>query len=433
MNIKLVYQLPQALKNQYLRPENLRTLQVKRLKYMVEHAYKNTSFYKEKFRKAGITPHDIHDLSDLQKIPLSTKEDMRQSPQEVVASGYDDKNSEVHYTSGTSGAMLKILYDRENHSYENAITCRYHFGMGVRPWHKYFMICHDPVEIEQSQKRSLFYRKIAVPGTLSEEEKARLAHSCRPHVMGGHLSTFVAMAKVMENENLSFYPGILIIGGELSLSAHRNYVEKVFHCQTFDKYGAFEAKSIAWECRDHRMHMDADSVIVEFLKDGEPVSPGERGEVVITHLWNKAMPFIRYRLNDIGIPSDEVCTCGRTLPVMKVIEGRADDFLVLPSGRILPPTSIVPLFLTTPHIKDFKIIQSKKDTIKIKIIPYRTYTEEVEKKIIKNMEYALREPVHIDVEKVETIEQESAKYRAVVSKVGFEFSSSRNQDSIDSG
>ncbi|MGC1119528.1 MAG: hypothetical protein WBA22_00420 [Candidatus Methanofastidiosia archaeon] len=424
MFLNLPYYILLALRNQYSSPESLKKWQEKRLKYMVEHAYRNTQFYHHKFKKAGIRPQDIQELSDMQKIPLSCKDEVRErGADSLVARGYDERNCEVHYSSGSSGKMLRILYDSENHLYERAVSYRYHLGQGVRPWHRYYIILHDKKELEDSQKRSM-HRVMSVPGDLPDEEKVKLAQRYNPHVMGGHICSFISMGKIMENRQISdIRPKILIVGGELSLPVHRKYVERIFGGTTYDKYGAFEVKSIAWECRHHTMHMDADSVLVEFLKDGEPVSPGERGEVVVTNLWNKAMPFIRYRLGDIGVPSDKVCECGRTLPAMEIIEGRMDDFIVLPSGTLLPPIAVVTLFFTTSQVDQFKVIQDKRDSIKVQIRPGPGYTNEVEQGLIQRMREILGEPVYIEVERVETIEQTArGKFRAVISHVAVDLS-----------
>jgi phenylacetate-CoA ligase len=424
MFLNLPYYILLALRNQYSSPESLKKWQERRLNHMVEHAYRNTQFYHQKFKEAGIHPQDIRELSDMQKIPLSCKDEVRErGADSLVARGYDERNCEVHYSSGSSGKMLRILYDPENHLYERAVSYRYHLGQGVRPWHRYYIILHDKRELEDSQKRSI-HRMMSVPGDLPDEEKVKLAQQYNPHVMGGHICSFISMGKIIENQQISnIRPKILIVGGELSLPAHRKYVERVFGGTTYDKYGAFEVKSIAWECRHHTMHMDADSVLVEFLKDGEPVSPGERGEVVVTNLWNKAMPFIRYRLGDIGVPSDKICECGRTLPAMEVIEGRMDDFIVLPSGTLFPPIGVVTLFFTTSQVDQFKVIQEKKDSIKVQIRPGPGYTNEVEQGLIQRTREILREPVYIEVERVETIEQTGrGKYRAVISHVPVDLS-----------
>lgn len=425
MLLNLPYYILLAMRNQYSSPESLKKWQGRRLSHMVEHAYRNTQFYRQKFNEAGIHPQDIQELNDLKKIPLTGKDEVREKGADsLVAHGYDERNCEVHLSSGSSGKMLRVLYDLENHQYENAVSYRYHLGQGVRPWHRYYVQLHDKTELENSRKRSIMHRAMGVAGELPDMVKIKLAQQYNPHVMGGHISCFISMGKIIENQQITnIRPKIIIVGGELSLPVQRKYVERIFGGTTYDKYGSFEVKSIAWECRHHTMHLDADSVLTEFLKDGEPVSPGERGEVVVTNLWNKAMPFIRYRLGDIAVPSDKVCECGRTLPAMELIEGRMDDLIVLPSGTLLPPTAVIPLFFNMSHVLQFRVIQDKRNSIKIKIKPGPEYTDEVGQGLIQRMREVLGEPMDIEVERVETIEETGrGKYREVISYVAADLS-----------
>jgi phenylacetate-CoA ligase len=115
--------------------------------------------------------------------------------------------------------------------------------------------------------------------------------------------------------------------------------------------------------------MDIDSVIMEFVdENGEAVSPGERGEVVYTSLFNFAMPLIRYRVGDVGIPSDDECPCGRSLPLMKVVEGRRDSFLVMPNGHLVSPrvfTNAMSRFFES--IVKYRIVQKKPDLFEVYI------------------------------------------------------------------
>ncbi len=417
---RTAYYFPQAYRNLFMSQEELRTLQEKRLRYMVEFAYRNVRLYREKFEKAHVSPHDIRTLEDVKRIPLTTKEEMKNVfPEGVVAPGFNESNCRVRRTSGSTGSVFTILFDAEALARVTAVDRRDHVAMGVRPWRKFYLIFHDPAGIRVSSRKQLFPRVLRVSGLNTEEELVNLARTYKPYVMGGHPTAFVAMAKIMERKGIEdINPRIVLIGGEMAYPLQRRYIEKVFKCETFNRYGSYETFSIAWECRQKKLHMDTDAVIVEFLKDGEPASPGERGEIVVTNLWNKAMPFIRYRLNDIGIPSDEVCSCGVTLPLMKDFEGRADDFIVLPSGRVVPPTRLVPLFFTSPFVEQFKIIQNTRASITIKMIPKGNFTEKEEKNLMKMVQDVFDEPVDLTMEKVDHIEQTGVgKFKAVLSKV----------------
>jgi phenylacetate-CoA ligase len=423
---RTLYYFPTAYKNQYLNPKKLKTFQEKRLKYIVDFAYRNSAFYKQKFKEAHITPHDIRTLDDIARIPLVTKEEIKEVfPAGILTPGFSEHNCEVRTTSGSSGSVFTVLIDPEAQDYAAAVAFRDSLALGVRPWHKFYILYHDPVELEKSSKKSLLYKVKGVPGVLPEEELVDRAREYNPHFMGGHPSAFVAMAKVMEQKGIEdVNPHIIFLGGELVYPEYRKYIERIFRCQIFSKYGAYETYSIAWECKHHRMHIDADSVLVEFIEEGEPVSPGERGEIVVTNLWNKAMPFIRYRIGDIGVPSDEACACGRTLPTMEGLEGRVDDFIILPSGRAVPPTRLIPPFFMTPHIEEFKMIQDIKTHIKILIVPRGRLPEDEERDLLQKVRDILAEPVDIDVEFTDVIEKTGiGKFKAVMSKMKMDLAS----------
>lgn len=104
---------------------------------------------------------------------------------------------------------------------------------------------------------------------------------------------------------------------------------------------------------------------------------------------------------------------------MKDLEGRADDFIVLPSGRAVPPTRLIPPFFLTPHVGQFKMIQETKSWIRIQIVPRETLPEEEENALLQQIRNVFQEPVDIEVERVEKIQQEGrGKFKAVISKVG---------------
>jgi phenylacetate-CoA ligase len=198
----------------------------------------------------------------------------------------------------------------------------------------------------------------------------------------------------------------------------RKTVEETFDCPVYDQYGAFECHSMAFECPEKKMHINADVLIMEFIKDGKPVSPGERGDIVVTNLWNRAMPFIRYEIGDIGVPSDEVCACGRGLPLMEGLEGRTDDFLVTLSGDVVLPSRVVPIFFPFEGIDVFQVVQQKKDEIVIKIVKGTSYNEDTDRKLAEKFEKIFGEGTQIKIEYVEKIEKmPGGKLRSIVCEV----------------
>lgn len=399
-----LYYFPRFFKNQYMQPENLKKFQEKRLRYMVHFAYRHVAVYKEKFKKASILPSDITTLDDLHKIPIITKDEIKSRyPQGCVTPGYTEKNCIMEHTSGTTGNMLKILYDPPSYDRLSAATLRDHVAQGVRPWHKFCIMCRDLDEFNKATGNLM--RTCGILEGRPEEELVDQLRIHNPDIIGAHPSLMASMAKVMEQKEIEdITPQLILVGGEIAHPPVRKYIEKVFSCPTLNKYGAYEAFSIAWECKHRNMHISADSVIVEFLKDGESVAPGERGEIVITNLWNEAMPFIRYRLEDMGVPSDNTCECQRTFPLVKEIEGKFDDFIVLPSGKLVPSTRVIPFFFIVPNIGEFKMIQDTRTHVILRIIPLDGFTQTNEKTLKQKIHTVLGDSVDIDVEKVDHID-----------------------------
>jgi phenylacetate-CoA ligase len=411
---KAFYYLPAAYKNQFLHLKTLKTLQERRLKYLVNYAYRNTSLYKSKFKAAGITPTDISTLEDITKIPVVTKEEIKAVfPDGIVVPGFSERNCRVERTSGTSGSILKILFDYKAWNRLEAVALRDYFAHGIRPWHKFCIVCSSPAEYE-SVSASPFSRTVGVLEKDSES-LARDIRTINPHIIGAHPATLVGLCKAIEKDDITgIAPGIVLIGGEVAYPAWREYIETTLKTPTINKYGAAEMNSVAWECSHGNMHVDADSVIVEFVKEGEPVAPGERGEVVVTNLWNVAMPFIRYRLGDLAVPSDELCSCGRGLPLIKELEGRFDDVIVLPSGELVPCTRISSLFHSTPQVSEFGIIQDNPSHVVVKIVPQNGFTQEVENTLRNRIQIVLGSSVDIDIKVVDYLERDKrSKFKRI--------------------
>jgi len=154
--------------------------------------------------------------------------------------------------------------------------------------------------------------------------------------------------------------------------------------------------------------------------DGEAVEPSERGEIVCTTLINHAMPLIRYRIRDVGVSVEEQCSCGITLPLMKIMEGRADDFLVATDGRIIPPTVFFPYpFENVEGIRQFRVIQERRDKLTIQLVAKETFlSNEVLEKARREIHKLFGEDMQVESKIVSKIERDSSgKLRKIISHV----------------
>jgi phenylacetate-CoA ligase len=408
--------------NQWKSLKDIKKMQENRLRFIVDHAYRYSQFYHTKFKNAGVHPADICTLKDLKKIPVTTKDEIIKNRESVIAQGYSEDNTHVVNTSGSTGRMLYILQDMKSvEANEAAVTRAYH-AMGRRMFQdKIAYIRHMSVEsVDQflgpvaNFLAENISKNLWIPAHTDTDTIITKIKEYNPTILTGYPSSLYVVAKKMKEQKITVRPRFIMSGGELLTEEIRTFLQDVFQCDMYNFYGAYELMVVAWECKKHGMHTD-DMNILEFLKEGEPVAPGEPGEVVGTNLWYTAMPFIRYNLGDIASYSDDLCECGRGLPVMDVMEGRKDDFLVLPSGQLVGPRAVKPLVMTFPEVDKLQIIQEKKDLIKVLIVEKKEFNRKDQLK--EKLQNVLKEDVTVKIEIVDDIPLVSGKLRAVISKV----------------
>jgi phenylacetate-CoA ligase len=199
----------------------------------------------------------------------------------------------------------------------------------------------------------------------------------------------------------------------------RAMMARAFGSEIYDMYGAMETSWIAWQCEKGSLHLHSDSIIAEIVDDGgNPVRDGGYGNIVLTPLLKRSMPLVRYYLGDRTAFGSR-CACGRGLHVLKPIEGRDDDFIVLPSGRLSPARFIHWGIRDMPEVLLFQAIQEKSGELCIKIVPSgKSLSPSKAAEIVRNLKGSFPEPMEISVEQVESLPRgKTGKIQAVISKV----------------
>jgi phenylacetate-CoA ligase len=409
-----------ALYNERLSPEQVRDLQNRKLRNMVQHVYTNSRFYQEKFRQAGLKPNDIQTVDDLPKLPPTTKDELRVAgPDEILAHGYTKENTIDEPTSGSSGIVLHIYHAPEAFDSYFAYAFRPLLEIGYRPWHRAAYTALEPVAPLPWEKFGLGVRQLIDMNKKDPRAYLETLLQIKPQLMLGFPSVFMLIARSATPDELrKIRPHAILLNSELLTKEIRDAISQAFGCECFDDYSTFEFHQVAFECSQHRYHLSADNVIVEFTKNGQPVPTGEKGEILITGLTNRAMPLLRYTIGDIGAASAEICPCGRGFPVMQLVEGRADDFIIMPSGRQFSPRSVNPAFEFLPGVKEHVLVQETLDRIMVYVNIASEHAITTPQLIVEALLKLFEEPVQIEV--VQTTEFEhgrTGKLRCVISKV----------------
>ena len=426
---KLLWYLYNSLNRLHWDRQQLEKFQTKRLRSIVEHAYDSVPFYHERFTQAGIYPNAIKSLSDLSKLPLIKKEELRrEDPKRLVSSNYELTRLKVRRTSGSSGKPFQIYIDSSEDAWRKAIYMRANISCGQKMRDRWVALTapHHFSDTTNIQRRLGIFAEKCISVFESVDEQIKQVENARPDVLDGYSSSLLLLAKEVEQRKIeTITPRIIFGTAELIDSLSIKYVEKTFNASFYDQFGCSEVDRTAWQCPEKvGYHMDIDSVITQFVdENGNEVSTGEKGEVAYTSLFNYAMPLIRYAVGDVGVPSDEECPCGRSLPLMKVVEGRKDSLLHLPSGRLLSPraiTNAVAEFID--KIVQYRVVQRKIDLLEI-YIQKKNHVDEgqLQTELVKHLNSLLsldKQYVSINVEFVKEMpKSKTGKLMAVSSEL----------------
>jgi len=205
------------------------------------------------------------------------------------------------------------------------------------------------------------------------------------------------------------------------LQMERELIEEVFFCKVSNRYGCEEVGLIASECEKHNgMHINIDHLYLEFIdEDGKPSPTNSPGKIVLTDFNNRAMPLLRYRVEDVGVPSSRECSCGRGMPLMERLEGRVADFLKKNDGTLVAGVSLVERTLTKiPGIEQMQLVQNTLSEIVINRVRAPEYNMDTDSRLLSELKSVFGDGTNVIINDVEKIPQEaSGKYRFAICKV----------------
>jgi phenylacetate-CoA ligase len=388
INVKIFPYLPVAWQNK---------MTEKRVIQTVRDAYHHIPFYHSKYDQAGVDINSIKHLEDLKKLPLLTKEEIRQNfPEYIVRKGTPPEKCHKSTPSGSSGQPLIFIISPYAYAYYLAVSSRIYSMIGYKPWEKSCYIrCSQANLPDFFAKRQVFISSMQPVDQIITELK-----KTNPDMIDAYPTTMLDMAINIKPDDLKYIkPRRITLNSQRSTVEIRRYLSDVFNCPVYDEYSTEETWSIAAECRNHNYHIFIDSIWLEFLNDsGLDARPGEIGEVIITTTRSKTMPFIRYAIGDLGRPSLKTCNCGYNLPVFESIDGRSDDWLVLPSGILFDPAKIESMVYLSlrnkPRLLDgYRVIQKERDYIEFHYTKGLNFNNADLKEILDDLKKVMNEEV----------------------------------------
>lgn len=414
-----------------LRPDSVHALQLTRLQALLSHAERHVPYYRELFANLGLSSRDIRSFEDFARLPVLTKEIVRERGRDLVREDVPPASLSEHHSGGSTGVPLTFWREPRYMSASTAGTYRNLRQAGWRPGNMvaFFWGWNDRLnrmsraEFEfRQQIRRMYQFDPFQSGPEAMDRWLRTWSRIRPRVALGYASTIARFAEHAERMGRRLRPVLgTFTTAEKLYPAQREVIQRVLGGPVFDCYGSSEVQNIATECVRGRMHVNADFVVLETDETGR--MPDGTAPLLVTSLWNYAMPFIRYRNEDCGTLKVARCDCGSGFPLMDLRIARVSDNFVLPNGRTVHGEFFTHLLYGSEGIESFQFHQAAMDRIILWIVPTGgagAARERTIRSAVAQVEALAPGLVHVEAREAPSIPLSSAgKHRFTRSDVSF--------------
>ncbi len=415
--------------------EQMQQLQVKRLRDVVEHIYRQVPFYRARMQQEGLLPQDITTLADISKLPFMTKQDMRDNypyglfavpPSEIVR---------IHASSGTTGKATVVGYTKRDLGMWSEVMARSLTAAGVT----------------RQSFVQIAYGYGLFTGGLGLHYGAELVGASVIPVSSGNTARQISLMRDFGTTALACTPSyalhiaetmrelgidpkdtalkVGILGAEPWSDKMRREIETQLTIKTTDIYGLSEiiGPGVACECHEQQgLHINEDHFYPEIIdpETGQVLADGQKGELVLTTITKEGMPMIRYRTRDLTVLNRSTCGCGRSLVRMSKVLGRSDDMLIIRGVNVFPSqieSVLLSLGETSPHYQLIVDRQGHLDILTVMVEVSETmFSDEVrrlemlEKKIQTELASVLKVTAKVRLVAAKTIERSEGKAKRVI-------------------
>ncbi|MGG6231750.1 phenylacetate--CoA ligase family protein [Tenacibaculum sp. SDUM215027] len=415
------------LKSEYFDKEKIELYQYEKTKEILEYCNDNIPYYRELFEKINFDIKDFKSLKDLEKIPVLTKEIVRNNFKKLKNPNFEGKVVHSH-TSGSTGKSLQFIFTVSAIQYRWALWFRHKKRFGIKPEDSYATFTGLPA-VPLNQKKPPYWRENrAMKQTIftmhhisnnTVESIVKRLNKGGFKYYSGYPSILFSLANLIDENNLEITnsPKVIFTGAEALLKYQRDKISEVFGCLVTDQYGFSEGCGNASRCEEDLFHEDFEYGVLECYDPKKNEDGSTTGTILATGFTNLAMPFIRYQVGDTATWVDLDCSCGRKSKTIKEINGRNEDFVITPEGNKILRFDYI--FKDTLSISESQIVQKELGSIVIKIVERKgNNRSDVEKLLRKEIKNKISRGLKVSFEYVSEIERSNTgKFRAVKSLI----------------
>ena len=422
MNQPFYSALRQVEQSQYWSESELHKYQMTKLQQVLDHAIAHVPFYKK-----HATGSDFQSAWEvLQGLPAISKNALIDRPADFRSER--PHRTLLKTTGGSTGQPVTIAKTATALGWEQAVTWRSYrwtgIDVGARQLRFWGTVPGAARSFRQTIKDLLLNRRRCSAFAFDEADLDRyvgILRRFRPAYCYGYVSMIAELASYINDNNIAEIPQLscVITTSEVLTERQRERISKAFHCPVFNEYGCGEFGSIAHECQHGSLHICSENVLVEIFRDGARCKAGESGELVVTELNNWAMPLIRYRLGDFGALSDTPCACGRGLPRIQNIFGRAYDIVVNSAGKKYHGEFFMYILEDAKRsglaIKGMQVRQIAIDALEIKSVCSEESLPSIERFFVDRLKSDFDKDVQVEFFAVDQVDREaSGKMRVII-------------------
>lgn len=396
------------------------------LRKLIKHAYENVPYYSDLFKKLKLTPADIKTKSDLYKIPILTKEEIRKNfPDKIVSRNLPKSKIIINSSSGSTGQPLRYFTTKKFDSLNHSADIRSWYWMNFRLGDKYVKISMHPRDSIIKKTQDLVNNSIFLfAGQLTEKNLLEIKEKIEaynPIIIRSYPNILYYLSQVIEKNGgikLNNLKAISTTGNTLH-PFMREKIQEIFKSNIYDSYSC-EGGSIYAQCESlNNYHLAEEYSISEFLEDDYSDYDHEGAKRhITTDLFNYATPFIRYDTQDyIVLGDNKKCSCGRNFLNISKIKGRDGDILILPKGKYLITENFFHYFclsrpigqgsnsyLVEDIIEQFQVYQEKVDLIRMRLVVNNLFNKNIKEEVYNYWKNYFGNDIELILEIVDKIE-----------------------------
>ena len=368
-------------KNQFKTIKANLSIQKELLFKLVENAIKQVPYYKKIAENKDIRIKKETIFKDIRKFPILTKELIRKN-WDLLHSDLENLKFKIETSGGTTGEPIKIIQDWNYRTKTEAGTRFLNEIGGYKIGDKLIKLWGNEKEILEASRGKINYLINKYIKNERFQNSFRMSDTIilqyineinliKPKVIIAYVQSIHEMAKYIRKNKINIYPlkSIIVSAGVLTNKV-KDYLEKIFNCKVFNRYGSREIGPVATSCeKSDKLHVNMYQQYIEILDDNNnSLKEHEKGNIIITNLTNQVMPLIRYRIGDLGSLDFSQCPCGRGLIRLENIFGRIVDVFKTKDGELIDGEYFTHLFYFRENIKKFQVVQEKLDLINVFLV-----------------------------------------------------------------